>query len=188
MVSDAVKIVAALLAGAVVLVVSIIAYDHFELKAKEDNIEEKTAKAIRNIFPDAEKIENMDDGTVFKVTNISGEFSGYAFTAKSNGYQSTIKLLAGVSPDLVKILGVEVLASQETPGLGAEITTDRFRAQFKGLSAEGPIECVRGTKPESPRQIQAITGATISSQAVVDAINKKVEILRNSKRYKLSGA
>jgi Na+-translocating ferredoxin:NAD+ oxidoreductase subunit G len=75
------------------------------------------------------------------------------------------------------LTGMEVLESQETPGLGAEISGD-FRKQFSGLSVSNGIEYVKNRKPEKPGQIEAITGATISSRAVVNMLNDRLRQLR----------
>ena len=61
------------------------------------------------------------------------------------------------------------------PGLGAEIAGAKFQEQFKSLATEPPIEYVKGKPTNKPNQIEAITGATISSKAVVNIINKTVE-------------
>lgn len=82
---------------------------------------------------------------------------------------------------ITKMTGMEVLESQETPGLGAEIAGD-FRKQFSGLSVARDIEYVKNKKPEEPYQIESITGATISSRAVVSMLNKRIEEIRKAIR------
>ncbi len=103
---------------------------------------------------------------------------GYAFLAEGNGYQGTIKMIVGVDIDISEIKGMEVLESQETPGLGAEIATRDFRKKFDGLPLAHKIEYVKNKKPDKPYQIEAITGATISSKAVVKIINDGVVKLK----------
>jgi electron transport complex protein RnfG len=68
-----------------------------------------------------------------------------------------------------------VLEQLETPGLGAEIDGEKFVSQFRGLATRPPISYVKGKAPEKDNEVQAITGATISSKAVVDIINKTIK-------------
>jgi electron transport complex protein RnfG len=145
----------------------------------EKNKSADTDRAIRNIFPDAKKVEEIKEKKgVFRIYSGGGQLTGYAFTAEGNGYQGLIKLIAGTGPDLDKMKGMEVLESQETPGLGAEIASESFKEQFKGLSVSHKIEYLKNEKPEKPYQIEAITGATISSRAVVKILNKAIEDLK----------
>ena len=70
---------------------------------------------------------------------------------------------------------LRVLGNRETPGLGSKIATDNgFISQFQGLSLDHPIEVVKPGRGEHPWQIDAITGATISSEAVARVINQSV--------------
>lgn len=147
-------------------------YKYATPKIKE-NAEKETKKAISNIFPGTITIEKEKD--MFKAINDKGQTLGYAFLAEGNGYQGTIKLIAGMDQDMKKLEGFEVLESQETPGLGAEICGNNFTEQFKGLPLKKKIEYVKNKKPEKDNQIEAITGATISSRAVVNILNKKIE-------------
>jgi electron transport complex protein RnfG len=98
------------------------------------------------------------------------------------GYADVIKVLYGYSFEKQAVVGLKVLESKETPGLGDKIQKDPgFRENFiqldVGLAANGtelahPIEVkAHGTK-SSPWQIDAITGATISSNAIGDLLGK----------------
>lgn len=142
--------------------------------------EEAPKGAIFKIFPEAGSYEaqEKDGEEIFLVKDKAGKDIGYAFIAEGNGYQGKIKLMAGIKLDLITLTGIEILESQETPGMGQEIATDNFRKQFINLRTLPVISYVKGKEPEKPNEIQAITGATISSEAVVTIINKKVEIIR----------
>ena len=146
----------------------------------KNNQEEETRGAIFKIFPDAKNItsQSSDKETVFVVKNANGALLGYAFLAEGNGYQGKIKMMAGIRPDLTTLAGIEVLESQETPGLGQEITQDKFRSQFRGLKTKPEITYVKNKLPEKPGEIQAVTGATISSSAVVSILNNKIMAIR----------
>lgn len=92
---------------------------------------------------------------------------------------------------LTKIIGVNLFQQAETPGLGNKISDDPtrdnpnwFMEQFEGLKlANRDIDYVKNKKPDhASGEIQAITGATISSKSVVNIINKAIE--KNRKLYK----
>jgi len=148
-----------------------------------ENQNKEMERAIFSIFPDAKTYDekSADDSGVFVVKDKSGKTLGYAFTAEGNGYQGTITLMAGIKTDLETLVGIEVLDSQETPGLGQEITTDSFRSQFRGLKVSPEITYVKERKPDKPNEIQAITGATISSRAVCEILNDRIEKLKEKK-------
>ncbi len=106
----------------------------------------------------------------------SGALAGIAVEASGMGYADTIDLLYGYAPAREQIVGLVVLASRETPGLGDRIRSDpAFLANFTaldvrladdGTSVAHPVTTVKyGTRTE-PWQIDAITGATVSSNAV----------------------
>jgi electron transport complex protein RnfG len=100
------------------------------------------------------------------------EVVGFAIPAKEPGFQDPIELLFGFDPKSNTTLGVTIISSRETPGLGDKIQDDTWRAQFKGVSA--PVNATkRGAIP--PGDVLMITGATISSRAVVTAINSNLE-------------
>jgi electron transport complex protein RnfG len=142
------------------------------------NVNAETDRAIRKLFLGASAIKYDKGQEVYRVEGEQGKLLGYAFIAEGNGYQGLIKLLVGVDTGLTEIMGIEVLESQETPGLGAEIAGDHFRKQFAGLNMSHPIELVKNQTPTEKYQVEAITGATISSRAVVNIINKKIKNVR----------
>jgi len=105
------------------------------------------------------------------------QFVGYAMPAEGAGFQDTIKLLYGFKPDTRRIVGMEILQSLETPGLGDKIFKDlEFVANFDDLAAEPEVVAVKKSKKSAPNEIDAITGATISSKAVVRIINEKNKV------------
>jgi electron transport complex protein RnfG len=100
---------------------------------------------------------------------------GYAVVAEGLGWDK-FQVLIGLSSDLRAITGLQILECRETPGLGERIRTEAFRSQYRKSTAR-PLELVRH-KPESECQVQAITGATISSQAVTGVVNAAVQKAR----------
>jgi electron transport complex protein RnfG len=85
--------------------------------------------------------------------------------------------MVGVGPDLQEVKGIQILESSETPGLGGKIRGESFKNQFRDLSAVGEIGLVKSAEPDKG-EVQAITGATISSKAVVNIINKELSRVR----------
>ncbi|MBI5599360.1 MAG: RnfABCDGE type electron transport complex subunit G [Deltaproteobacteria bacterium] len=114
---------------------------------------------------------------IFKGLNAAGETVGYAFIAEGPGFQGTIKMMVGLNIDLKKLTAMKVLEQVETPGLGNKISEARFTDQFSGLLIEPRIEYLKNRKPEKPNEIQAVTGATISSKAVVNGLNGRINII-----------
>ena len=114
--------------------------------------------------------------TVHAAYGEGGELLGLAIEGRGMGYQDTISVLWGYSPARQAIVGMKVLESRETPGLGDKIESDpSFRANFEALdvalAADGaalahPIETVAHGAKRSAWQVDGITGATISSKAI----------------------
>ncbi|MFH1504348.1 MAG: RnfABCDGE type electron transport complex subunit G [Candidatus Omnitrophota bacterium] len=143
------------------------------------NAEKAINDAITTLAPEAKDIEELilENNTVYKLFNNGNICIGYAFLAQGQGYQGKIQILSVTNPEFKKLLGIEIIDSVETPGLGAKIKESQFKEQFKGLNIDKNLECLK-TEPEKNNQIQAITGATVSSMAVVNILNKKIEKLK----------
>jgi electron transport complex protein RnfG len=131
----------------------------------------------------------LDDGTFAPLTKgdkakdvVHGAFAkdgklvGVALEASGMGYQDNVFVLVGYAPERDVIVGMEILESRETPGIGDRAEKDPgYRANFKqldvALNADGsalahPIEVVKPGKKKGPWQIDTISGATITSRAV----------------------
>ncbi|MBT8109497.1 MAG: FMN-binding protein [Gammaproteobacteria bacterium] len=114
-----------------------------------------------------------DEQAVYGGYDRDGDFVGYAIPAAGPGFQDTIGLLYGFAPQQKHVLGMEILESRETPGLGDKIYKDaEFVGSFSALSIEPNIVAVKKGAKARPNEIDAITGATISSKAVVRIINE----------------
>lgn len=101
----------------------------------------------------------------------SGQIAGCVVSVAASGYGGDIALTVGVDPEGC-IVGLEVGAHSETPGLGAKARDAAFKEQFAGRRA--PLAVVKSDQA-SENEISAITGATITSQGVADAANLAVE-------------
>ncbi|HZK78330.1 MAG TPA: RnfABCDGE type electron transport complex subunit G [Gemmatimonadaceae bacterium] len=104
----------------------------------------------------------------------SGKRLGAAVTAQEPGFQEEVLLMIGFEPSSGTLIGFKVVEQKETPGLGDKIERDTsFGSQFAGRVA--PLKGVKARDPSNPSQVQTITGATISSRAVIRIINHAVE-------------
>lgn len=132
--------------------------------------------ALTARLPDGVDVGKLE--RVFLGYRESGEPIGFAIAAGEPGFQDMVELIFGYDPEAGKILGMKVLESRETPGLGDKIEKDEaFIAEFEG--AEPPLVGVkagRGAGSE-PAEIDMITGATISSRTVISIINHAIERL-----------
>ena len=118
------------------------------------------------------------------VAKKQGEAVGFAFTSSGEGYGGIIIVMVGVSLD-EKITGIEIIEHLETPGLGAIIEDpELFKNQFEGKSMngsqQGELIVVKG-KTDKNWEVEAITGATISSRGVVQAVNDGLACFRKYK-------
>jgi electron transport complex protein RnfG len=100
---------------------------------------------------------------------------GFAIEAGEPGFQDIIGLIFGYDHTEGALLGMKVLASKETPGLGDKIEKDSsFVAQFQGV--EPPLLGVKARDAtDDPHEIDMITGATISSRTIIKAINNALD-------------
>ncbi len=103
-----------------------------------------------------------------------GDEVGFAFLAEGPGFSAMIRMMVGLNIDRETLSGLEVVEQIETPGLGDKIAKEKFEGWFRGLKIKPKIEYIKNRKPEKDNQVQAVAGATISSRAVVNAINKRL--------------
>jgi electron transport complex protein RnfG len=106
--------------------------------------------------------------------------------AEGQGFQDVLRILYGYSPLCNCVVGMKVLESKETPGLGDKIEKDAdFRANFEALDATlnaesgtmaNPIELVKPGKKTDAWQVEAITGATISSRAIANILRESTAV------------
>jgi H+/Na+-translocating ferredoxin:NAD+ oxidoreductase subunit G len=137
------------------------------------------ATAPVQIVPGSLRIEKGEKATsypLFKVTR-SGELAGWVIRAGGQGYADRIEALIGLDPHAETITGLFILEQKETPGLGNKIIFPEWRGQFTGKKTASPLTVVKGGAV-SPRTIDAVTGATISSRSVTWIVNQTVTDVR----------
>lgn len=166
--------------------------------AIEKNKREMIERAVFQVVPGATQrrdfvvtpngIAKEGDGiTVYAAYDDTGKLRGIAAEAAAQGYQDVIRLLYGYNPECQCITGIRVLKLSETPGLGDKILSDAgFLANFKALDARvadtmqslaNAIVTVKHGRKQNPWEIDAISGATISSTAVGKALNDSAQRL-----------
>ena len=188
--------------GTVALVSGLLVVTAYELTLPqiEENRRIAIERAIATVYPEAKTrrayrvtperlaltTEAVPSGQViYAVFDSGGKFLGVAAQAAARGYQDVVRLLYAYSPECQCITAIHVLANRDTPGIGDKIAKDRqflenFRALDVRLAPDGrtlanPIVTVKhGTKVEA-WQIDAISGATITSKAVGKALNDSAQ-------------
>lgn len=142
--------------------------------------------AMRKVLPEYDNNPDTDvrvinDGSrewIFYLARRAEQIVGVAFEASSDqGYSGTIKILAGVGMD-GKVIGLEIIDQCETPGLGARIVEPEFTDQFKNSK----IASTKWAVTKDGGDIHAITGATISPRAVVEALKKGLDVYESRKQ------
>ncbi len=119
--------------------------------------------------PDAEK--GGANTVTFAAWGEDGEFLGWAIPGEGSGFQDTIALIFGYDPAQGLVVGMRVLESRETPGLGDKIFKDAaFVAGFDDLKPVPEVVVVKTGMRAQPNELDGITGATISSKAVAKIV------------------
>ncbi len=148
----------------------------------EKNKQKEIDKAIKEVVPGVKTSKIIIDESKFKVfqtMNDKEEKIGYAIYIVGTGFQDMITLMFGVDNDFKTLYSLDVLDQKETPGLGAKITDKNEFLQFwKNRDIEGEIKLVKPPKSLNElknNEVNAISGATISSRSVVKIINNAIK-------------
>ncbi len=128
-------------------------------------------------FTAAPESDTVDLERIYVGYDEAGRPVGVAVVGGEPGFQDIIGLIFGYDPATGTVLGMKVLESKETPGLGDKILKDStFIREFIGVAT--PLLGVKkGRERDLAEEVVLITGATISSRAVIDIINHRVEAL-----------
>lgn len=139
-----------------------------------DRIEQKRLEteraAIAEVFGkdgiSYKPLENVpsDVSAVFEVATPGGGVCGWAVSVSPSGFGGNIDMIVGVSADGT-LVGVNITALSETPGLGSRVNDPGYLSQYAGL----------GGKLALGRDIDAVSGATISSRSVLAGVNRALE-------------
>ncbi|MBN1268952.1 MAG: FMN-binding protein [Kiritimatiellae bacterium] len=138
-----------------------------------------TIGQIPNLVPGATsgKAETFGEQIAYRAMDGEGQHVGWVLAAAGQGFADRIEVLVGLDQEARTVTGLYILANQETPGLGNKITEDGWRGQFAGKPAAQAL-VVTKSKAQKDNEIEAITGATISSESVAGIVNAAVAKFR----------
>lgn len=111
--------------------------------------------------------------SVHKAT-INDEFAGFCVNVAPQGFGGLINMIVGIAPDM-SFTGVEIVSMSETPGLGAKAQDEKFTSQYS-MNKKGELVCVKNVSSPAENEINAISGATITSKAVTKGANDAMKI------------
>lgn len=191
-------------------------------------------EALYTVLPNIQNPEEItssntaDHDRVYKGLNKAGQIIGYAASGEAQGYSSKIKIMVGIDPTLEKILGINILSQNETPGLGTKMTEvestttlwslifgkemkslewddseswklpffkqperikkfgiskkskNKTRPWFQDQFKQKTLNQLIVSKVKNPDKITAITGATISTKAAINAVQNAIDKIRSA--------
>ncbi len=163
----------------------------------------KEVEALKVVQPRAARFSGPEAGSgvdFYRAFDKGDWLIGYAFLGEAKGYSSVIKVMVGVDRQ-GKITGIEITDQKETPGLGDKTTKAPVqRTLWEALAGKGGGEKVRPpfqtqftgkVLPDlkvvvgpTDQNIEAITGATISSKAVTKAVRESLELFLEQQNEK----
>ncbi len=129
----------------------------------------RETKAAAEVLPEGSQVTKKNG--IFIATDSTGKFLGAAIKGHTEiGYAGAIDLMVGIKADGT-LINYKILECKETPGLGVKIGFDSFKNQFLNRST-GTVGEWKVKKDGG--DIDAVTAATISSRAAIDAIQNAV--------------
>ncbi len=136
-----------------------------ESKAKDLNL------ALKTVLPQAQQFDSKLGKTIFTGRKGKG-LEGFCFAVSPKGYAGPIDMIVGI--DLKgKVTGVQILSMSETPGLGLNAKNETFLKQFSGKSGDDKLK--------AKEDIKALSGATITSNAVSLGVKEALKSFRENK-------
>ncbi len=150
----------------------------------EKNALEKEQAAMKAVMPEAASFEeaaldcatgiSIDDSNklskIFTAKDSGGNTIGACVITETTGYNTGIQTVTGVNKDLA-VTGIDIISMNETPGLGAKASDDSFKSQYTGKSGEIGVS----KSGSSDTEIQAISGATKTSNGVTSGVNMAIK-------------
>ncbi len=162
----------------------------------EQNKKDKLYSRMSTLLTNAEQFEKQplvkierglgktETVELYKGLSDTGTTIGWAFITEGSGFADKIELVVAVDAAFEKFAGYAILASNETPGFGDKIKNDYYRKQFMGAPAATLKLEKAGDASVIDSEIIAISGATVSSQAVVTTINNVIENVKSQVRQR----
>ncbi len=116
---------------------------------------------------------------IFQGVSQNGEHVGWCVNVTPSGYGGELDIMVGINLDKT-LSGMKVVSHSETAGLGAKATDEKFSSQFKNKKTDKPLEVIKSGTPEE-NEIVAISGATITSNAVKTGVNAAMDAVNSLK-------
>jgi electron transport complex protein RnfG len=161
------------------------------------NKQKEIEAAISMVIPGARSSRKVYEERGFSVyagTDESGNLLGWAVESVTGGFQDNILFLVGADAELERISRLHILEQKETPGLGAKITDQKTFLQFwEGKDLNLPLALRKPPVRKEdlgPAEVNTITGATISSEAVLSGVSislEKLKKLRSEGKLEIGG-
>ena len=170
---DIIKPVGVLIAICIIIPLALSVTNKVTAK-KIAELEAANSKKNMQSLIDADNFEECENGEITYYAAINGgKTAAYIFTESSKGYGGDVSVMTAIKPDGT-VAGVAILdVSGETPGLGQNAAKESFFSQYIGLK-KGVSVLKNGAKAEN-NEVDAVTGATITSTAVTRAVNKALD-------------
>jgi len=128
---------------------------------------------VNKAFNQYIETEVKDNETIYKATQDGTEL-GYAFEITGSGLWGSILGYAAVNQDFTQVLGIDFVTHSETPGLGGRISELWFKEQFRAVEIDPEKKDIVTYRPAPKGNVDAITGATLTSDAVRNIINEDI--------------
>ncbi len=149
-----------------------------EIQAKQEvlpqgkEFKEMDSGKMAELFKNANN-EKLNNIVQISIADADGKFVGMVIKTSVTGFKGSIVMLVGIDAK-GKITSYKILSHTETPGLGDKISGEKFSAQFAQKSTDAVLVVVKRTVQKN-NEIQAVTGATISSKAATLAVNSAID-------------
>lgn len=164
-----------------VVCATILAFSNEITSVKIEEADKLANESARTeILSDANSFKLLEQNKMKEIQNTSSEIIeiyegftgenlvGYTIKAKVRGYDGAIEFMTGISTE-GNITGIKILNHGETPGLGGNATKEYFSDSFKEKSVDDELVAV--TDPKEENQVQALTSATVTTNAIVNGVN-----------------
>lgn len=150
------------------LIIGLVYYVTAPIAAEKKELSKQ--ESMKALVSDADNFKAVPDKAEWFTAEKGGKVVAYVVPGESKGYGGEIKMLVAVKPT-GEVIDYSIITSNETPGLGDNASKEPFRSEFKGKKEANLVV----TKDAADKDdIQAMTGATISSKAVTLAVKNAV--------------
>ena len=124
-----------------------------------------------DLITDSNTIEVDGEEFLLFVGKKSDKPWAIAYETTATGFAGDVTIMVGYDLETNKMTGLKIGSNRETPGIGSRVTEDQFTKQFKGLDID-----LEFTDAPCPNEVDAVSGATVSSTAVCEALKQSIEL------------